>query len=288
MIDGHVVPEAAVAREAQGRRMASAVPDHRHHRVPAGLLGLSRRRRERARHRASASRRRSRPDQHTIELAGRMETELRGARLAHESMLAAVRLNAPSADDDQPGDDRAAARRAPRHRRGRARDGARRRRRLLPRARVWSAASATSRPPAITRCRPARRRNMPARWRSACRSTRCSRIRTTLLPLSFREKRLRGLSPSEAGPSLVRDSSLPRAERGIGAARVLIWVHGLDAPPFPQPLRIDVDHQRREQNWRVRASGCAKPDPLPLSGGLRTWPDLRSQRAVWTSDVRFA
>jgi alkylation response protein AidB-like acyl-CoA dehydrogenase len=32
-----------------------------------------------------------------IELAGRMETELVGARLAHGSMLAAVRLNSPSA-----------------------------------------------------------------------------------------------------------------------------------------------------------------------------------------------
>jgi alkylation response protein AidB-like acyl-CoA dehydrogenase len=34
---------------------------------------------------------------HTIELAGRMETELAAARLARDSMLAAVRLNAPSA-----------------------------------------------------------------------------------------------------------------------------------------------------------------------------------------------
>src|SRR5262249_3763578 len=37
------------------------------------------------------------PGKHTIELAGRMETELAGARLAVDSMLAAVRLNAPSA-----------------------------------------------------------------------------------------------------------------------------------------------------------------------------------------------
>jgi alkylation response protein AidB-like acyl-CoA dehydrogenase len=37
------------------------------------------------------------PTRHTIDLAGRMETELTGARLALESMLAAVRVNAPSA-----------------------------------------------------------------------------------------------------------------------------------------------------------------------------------------------
>jgi indole-3-acetate monooxygenase len=36
-------------------------------------------------------------NRHAITLAGRMETELTAARLAHESMLAGVRLNAPSA-----------------------------------------------------------------------------------------------------------------------------------------------------------------------------------------------
>ena len=51
LIDGHVVPDAARRAEAQGRRMASAVPDHRHHRVSAHLLRLSRRGRKRARHR---------------------------------------------------------------------------------------------------------------------------------------------------------------------------------------------------------------------------------------------
>jgi alkylation response protein AidB-like acyl-CoA dehydrogenase len=37
------------------------------------------------------------PGRHAIEIAGRMDTELTAARLAQESMLAAVRLNAPSA-----------------------------------------------------------------------------------------------------------------------------------------------------------------------------------------------
>jgi len=36
-------------------------------------------------------------NQHAVNLAGRMETELTAARLAHQSMVSAVRLNAPSA-----------------------------------------------------------------------------------------------------------------------------------------------------------------------------------------------
>lgn len=38
------------------------------------------------------------PTHHVIELAGRVETELRGAQMAHRSMIAAVERNAPSAD----------------------------------------------------------------------------------------------------------------------------------------------------------------------------------------------
>ncbi len=38
------------------------------------------------------------PTHHLIELAGRMETELRGAQMAHRSMIAAVERNAPSAE----------------------------------------------------------------------------------------------------------------------------------------------------------------------------------------------
>jgi alkylation response protein AidB-like acyl-CoA dehydrogenase len=38
------------------------------------------------------------PGKHAIELAGRMDTELAGARIAVESMMAAIRLNAPSAE----------------------------------------------------------------------------------------------------------------------------------------------------------------------------------------------
>ena len=39
--------------------------------------------------------RKRRPDVHTTVLAGKLETELRGAQLAHSSMLAAVRTNKP-------------------------------------------------------------------------------------------------------------------------------------------------------------------------------------------------
>jgi alkylation response protein AidB-like acyl-CoA dehydrogenase len=41
---------------------------------------------------------RKQPDQHAINLAGRMDTELAAARLAREHMLAQVRLNAPSVE----------------------------------------------------------------------------------------------------------------------------------------------------------------------------------------------
>ena len=39
-----------------------------------------------------------RPDPHVIELVGRMETELRGAQLAHASMMAAVRAQQAGAE----------------------------------------------------------------------------------------------------------------------------------------------------------------------------------------------
>ena len=59
---------------AQGRRMASGVPDHRDRRVPADLCRLSRRRRERPRHRASGLAKRKRRRTRMVDLAGRMDT----------------------------------------------------------------------------------------------------------------------------------------------------------------------------------------------------------------------
>lgn len=95
-IDGHVVPEAAVAlRRPAGEWHPSfqmigtiAFPL-----VYAVYLGVA----DSARDLAITLAKRKQPGRHAVELAGRMETELAGACLAHESMLAAVRLNAPSA-----------------------------------------------------------------------------------------------------------------------------------------------------------------------------------------------
>jgi alkylation response protein AidB-like acyl-CoA dehydrogenase len=96
MIDGHIVPEAAVAaRRTAGEwhplfiiTATIAFPL-----VYAVYLGVA----ESARDLAVAIARKKQASQHAVELAGRVDTELAGARMAHESMLAAVRVNAPSA-----------------------------------------------------------------------------------------------------------------------------------------------------------------------------------------------
>ena len=62
--------------------------------VYAVYLGVA----ESARDIAIALARQRQPADHAVELAGRMDTELTAARLASESMLVAVRRNAPSAD----------------------------------------------------------------------------------------------------------------------------------------------------------------------------------------------
>ena len=97
VIDGHVVPDAAIA----GRRVAGEwhplfqiIATIAFPLVYAVYLGVA----ESARDTAIAIARRKSPNQHAVHLAGCMETELAGARLAHESMLAAVRRNAPSAE----------------------------------------------------------------------------------------------------------------------------------------------------------------------------------------------
>ena len=76
LIEGHVVPEAAVAVQAQGRRMAPAVPHHRDDRVPAHLrASISASPRARATSPSTWPSGRA-PSRHTIDLAGRMDTEL--------------------------------------------------------------------------------------------------------------------------------------------------------------------------------------------------------------------
>jgi alkylation response protein AidB-like acyl-CoA dehydrogenase len=96
LIDGHVVPEAAVAAQRKAGEWTPifeiiatiAMPL-----VYSVYLGVA----ESARDIGIGLAKRRSPSRHAITLAGRMETELTAARLAHESMLAAVRLNAPSA-----------------------------------------------------------------------------------------------------------------------------------------------------------------------------------------------
>jgi alkylation response protein AidB-like acyl-CoA dehydrogenase len=95
-ISGHVVPDAAVAVKRKAGEWhplfhiigTIAIPL-----IYAAYLGVA----ESARDIAIGLAKRKSPDGHAIQLAGRMETELVAARLAHEHMLAATRLNAPSA-----------------------------------------------------------------------------------------------------------------------------------------------------------------------------------------------
>jgi alkylation response protein AidB-like acyl-CoA dehydrogenase len=97
MIDGHVVPEAAVAvRRIAGEwhPLFHLIATTAFPLVYSVYLGIA----ESARDIAIGLAKRRPPNHHTIELAGHMETELTAARLARESMLAAVRLNAPSAE----------------------------------------------------------------------------------------------------------------------------------------------------------------------------------------------
>jgi alkylation response protein AidB-like acyl-CoA dehydrogenase len=96
-IDGHVVPEAAVgARRIAGEwhPLFHIIATIAFPLVYSVYLGVA----ESARDIAIGLAKRKPANHHVVELAGRMETELAGARLAHESMLAAVRLNAPSAE----------------------------------------------------------------------------------------------------------------------------------------------------------------------------------------------
>jgi alkylation response protein AidB-like acyl-CoA dehydrogenase len=97
MIDGYVVPEAAVAM----KRIAGEW--HPVFRVIATIalpliyqvyLGIA----EKARDMAVEIASRRRTDPHITNLVGRMDTELMGARLASAGMMAVVNENAPSAD----------------------------------------------------------------------------------------------------------------------------------------------------------------------------------------------
>jgi alkylation response protein AidB-like acyl-CoA dehydrogenase len=97
VIDGHVVPEAAVAvrrKAGEWHPIFQIIATIAFPLVYSVYLGVA----EGARDIAIALAKRREPSRHAIELAGRMETELAATRLAVQWMLDAVRLNAPSAE----------------------------------------------------------------------------------------------------------------------------------------------------------------------------------------------
>ncbi|WP_119301405.1 acyl-CoA dehydrogenase family protein [Dongia deserti] len=94
LIDGHVVPDSAVAlkrKAGEWHLVFHTIAMIAFPLIYAVYLGVA----ESARDIALELARKRRPDPHTTELAGKMETELRGAQLAHAAMLAAVRSNKP-------------------------------------------------------------------------------------------------------------------------------------------------------------------------------------------------
>ena len=96
VIDGHVVPEAAVSvkrKAGEWHPLFQIIATIAFPLVYSAYVGVA----ESARDIAIATAKRRKPDAHAVQLAGRMDTELAGARLAHDHMLAAVRLDAPSA-----------------------------------------------------------------------------------------------------------------------------------------------------------------------------------------------
>jgi len=97
LIDGYVVPDAAVAaRRPSGEwnQLFHIIATIAFPLVYSVYLGVA----ESARNIAIGLAKRRPPNQHMIALAGRMDTELAAARLAHASMLDAARRNAPSAE----------------------------------------------------------------------------------------------------------------------------------------------------------------------------------------------
>lgn len=97
LIEGHVVPEAAVPlrrRAGEWHPVFQIIATIAFPLIYSVYVGVA----ESARDIAISLAKRKSPNQHAVNLAGRMETELTGARLGLDSMLAAVCLNAPSAE----------------------------------------------------------------------------------------------------------------------------------------------------------------------------------------------
>ena len=96
IIDGHVVPEAAVAvkrKAGEWHPLFQTIATIAFPLIYAAYLGVA----EGARDIAVDLAKKRRKDTHLFELAGRMDTELRAARYAQRAMLDAVNENAPSA-----------------------------------------------------------------------------------------------------------------------------------------------------------------------------------------------
>ena len=96
LIDGHIVPDAAIAvqrKAGEWHPLFQIIATIAFPLIYSVYLGVA----ESAREIALGLAKKKVPGRHAVELAGRMDTELTAARLARESMLAAVRLNAPSA-----------------------------------------------------------------------------------------------------------------------------------------------------------------------------------------------
>jgi alkylation response protein AidB-like acyl-CoA dehydrogenase len=97
LIEGHLLPETAIAarrKAGEWHPLFHIIATTAFPLIYSVYLGVA----ESARDIAVGLAKRKQPTHHTLNLAGRMETELTAARLAHESMLSAVRLNSPSAE----------------------------------------------------------------------------------------------------------------------------------------------------------------------------------------------
>ncbi len=97
MIDGHVVPDSGVAlkrKAGEWHLLFQIISTIAFSLVYGVYLGVAESARDLA---IDMAKKKGEPGKHAVNLAGRMDTELTGARLAHEAMLAAVRRNQPSA-----------------------------------------------------------------------------------------------------------------------------------------------------------------------------------------------
>jgi indole-3-acetate monooxygenase len=95
MIDGHVVPDAAVSLSRESGKwhpLFQIISTIAFPLVYGVYLGVAEHARE-----IALSLAKQKHNHHVLELAGRMDTELAGARIAHDFMLDAIRKSAPNA-----------------------------------------------------------------------------------------------------------------------------------------------------------------------------------------------